>query len=285
MTIRYAICNEVFEEMPIPEQFARAAEYGYAGVEIAPFTLFPAGTETADVRQLPAAAKDEVRQAAQATGLEIVGLHWLLAKTSGFHLTHEDAGVRRETLKYAQALAELCEELGGKIMVWGSPLQRALPVGTSREEGFCRAMDFFQELTPTLEKCGVTVAFEPLAPTETNFINSAAEAVNLIRRVDSENFRLHLDCKAMSGGELDAAGNPVPTADVIRRYAEFLVHFHANDPNLRGPGFGDLDFIPIFEALNAIKYAGWASVEVFDFSPGAEATCKRSLQYMKFCNR
>ncbi len=285
MSIRFAICNEIFEDVSIPRQFELAAQYGYTGVEIAPFTLFPKDAEEMDVRRLSADVRADVRLAALAAGVEIVGLHWLLAKTSGFHLTHEDAGVRRETLKYAQSLTELCAELGGKIMVWGSPLQRALPVGTSREEGFCRATDFFQELAPTLEKCGVTVAFEPLAPTETNFINTAAETVELIRRVDSPHLRLHLDCKAMWGGERDAAGNPVEIADVIHRYAAFLAHFHANDPNLRGPGFGDLDFVPIFEALKEVKYDGWVSVEVFDFSPGAETLCKKSLEYMKFCNQ
>ena len=55
---------------------------------------------------------------------------------------------------------------------------------------------------------------------------------------------------------------------IICRHQERLAHFHANDANLGGPGFGKSDFEPIFEALLAIGYDGWVSVEPFDYSPG-----------------
>ena len=103
---------------------------GYTGVEFAPFTLAPP-TDNFDVRNVPAARRAEAKRQAADAGLEVVGLHWLLAKTSGFHLTSPDAAVRQATAEYLKALAELCGELGGKIMVLGSPQQRKLLPGVA----------------------------------------------------------------------------------------------------------------------------------------------------------
>ena len=37
-------------------------------------------------------------------GLETIGLHWLLAKTEGLHLTSPDPAVRRRTADYLEGL-------------------------------------------------------------------------------------------------------------------------------------------------------------------------------------
>ncbi len=43
---------------------------------------------------------------------------------------------------------------------------------------------------------------------------------------------------------------------------------------------GEVDFVPIFQALQDVKYSGWVSVEVFDYSPGIERLCRESMQNM-----
>ncbi|MHB1035756.1 MAG: sugar phosphate isomerase/epimerase family protein [Pirellulales bacterium] len=268
--MKFAICNETFLDWPFDRAFAFARDCGYEGIEIAPFTI------THDVRQITPERRAEVRDQAARAGLEVVGLHWLLAKTEGFYLTSPDPAVRRATAEYLGELARLCRDLGGAVMVLGSPQQRNLLPGIAHEEALAHAAEVLQAVVPTLEETDVVLAVEPLAPAETDFLVTAAQAVQLIERVGSPQCRLHLDCKAMSG-------ESTPMPELIRRNRSLLAHFHANDPNRQGPGFGSLDFVPIFEALGQIDYRGWVSVEVFDYAPGVERLARESIEYMHRC--
>ena len=267
--MKFAICNETFQDWPFEKAFNFAAECGYTGVEIAPFTM------NVDARKITAAERTAVCRQADAEGLEIIGLHWLLAKTTGgYHLTSPDPAVRRKTAEYVQELARLCRDLGGSQIVFGSPQQRNILPGVSPAEAFGYAVEVVRECLPTLEATGVTLCMEPLAPAEGNFLNTAAEAVRLIEQVGHSHCRLILDCKAMSS-------ESVSIPELIAQHSQLLEHFHANDPNKQGPGFGELDFVPIFEALGKADYRGWVSVEVFDYTPGCEKIARESLDYMR----
>src|SRR6185295_3265283 len=95
-----------------------------------PFTL------ATPITELSGSRRADIKQQAQDAGLEIVGLHWMLAKTQGFHLTSPDPAVRRRTSGYLRALAEACRDVGGEVMVFGSPAQRSRLPGVSEESAF-----------------------------------------------------------------------------------------------------------------------------------------------------
>jgi sugar phosphate isomerase/epimerase len=204
--------------------------------------------------------------------MEVVGLHWLLARTQGLHLTSADPVVRARTLDYLTGLADLCADLGGRIMVFGSPQQRNLDANTTHTEGEGRAADLLGHLAPKLAERDVILGLEPLGPQETNFMQTAEAAVRIIEAIDSPNVRLHLDVKAMSSEQASYG-------ELIRTYAAWLVHFHANDPNKLGPGMGAVDYREFWPELVA-NYRGWLSVEVFDYSPGAEFIAQKSREYL-----
>ena len=266
--MRFAICQEMFEGWEWERQCELIAEIGYTGIEAAPFAL------TSSIYDLAADRRVELRRQAEAHGLQIIGLHWLLAKTEGLYLTSPEASVRNATRDYGIALGDACADLGGELMVFGSPAQRNLLEGVSRDEAMGYAAEVLAGALPRLAERGISICMEPLTSNETDFILTCAEAVELIERVESatgvENFRLHQDVKAMVGQETD----PVPV--LVHRHADRLGHFHVNDTNLLGPGMGETDFVPILGALEEIEYEGWVSVEVFDYEPGAEQIARTS---------
>jgi sugar phosphate isomerase/epimerase len=271
--MKFAICNETFGERSFADTFSTIRKLGYKGVEIAPFTFLPQD-EPFDARHVKAERIVEARTMAEDAGLEILGLHWLLAKTEGLYLTSPDPTVRRHTAEYLRALAEMCAGLGGKIMVLGSPKQRNLLPGVSHDDAEAYALEVLHAAIPACRHLDVTIAIEPLGPMDGDFLLTAKSAIRLASHVNSAHCKLHLDVKAMS-----SEGQPIP--DIIRASRDWLVHFHANDPNLLGPGMGEVDFRPIFAALKEINYKGWVSVEVFKYEPSADEIARRSMEYMK----
>lgn len=270
MTFPYAICNETFDGWDHARSCEVAAKVGYKALEVAPFTLAPL------ITQWDAKARSDYRQLVESHGLEVIGLHWLLAKTQGFQVTSPDPLVRQKTAEYIGELALACQDLGGHLMVFGSPLQRKIPEGHTAAQAREFFVDSLERILPLLEKTEISFLLEPLSSQETDFLLTAEEACSILDEFHHPLLGLHLDVKAMSSEELS-----IP--QIIENSWRHLRHFHANDANRRGPGFGKIDFRPIFEALHKIHYPGWVSVEVFDYLPDPETIARESLSYMKRC--
>jgi sugar phosphate isomerase/epimerase len=271
--MKYAICNEIFdaEKWPWERVCAFCHEMGYAGVEVAPYTLAP------HVSLIDDKTRAQLRRVAQRMEVDILGLHWLLANVASdrqLYVTHPDRHIRENTAEYFLQLTQLCADLGGRIMVIGSPKSRNLLPGVTRDDALRYATEVFAPCLDFAADHKITLAIEPLGPQETDFLNTAAEGIELIERINHPAFRLHLDVKAMSS-------EPTPIPRIIRQSAKHLAHFHANDPNLLGPGMGDTRFEPIIAALREVGYDGYLSVEVFDFKPGAEHIAAESIRYLR----
>jgi sugar phosphate isomerase/epimerase len=267
--MKLTLCNEIFQDFPLEKQFATAAELGFAAIELSPFTLAPS------VREITAAQREQIRALAAATGLEVAGIHWLLAKTEGFHLTHPDPEVRARTVAYLEDLVRFGVEVGGKIAVVGSPQQRSLLPGVT----YAQAWEWFREaLIAAASVEGAeqfTLCIEPLAPkTNNSFLFNAAEAVRLAREINLPNVGVVIDCYSAVDMEIDLP-------HTLQATGPWLRHVHLNDDNGRAPGYGSTDFGPIMGALVARGYEGYASLEVFDFSIDPVEHARRGLETVR----
>lgn len=252
--MQLCLCNEIFESFPLERQFEAAEQIGFAALEIAPYTLAPS------VREITPEQRDRLRTLAQMTGVEIAGIHWLLARTEGYHLTHPDPEVRARTVAYLQDLVRLGVEIGGKVAVVGSPQQRGLLPGVT----YAQAWEWFQEALVTAAQTEGAEQFclciEPLAPkTGNTFLFTAAEAVRMAQEIALPNVGVIIDCYSGVDMEIDLAG-------ALKAAGPWLRHVHLNDDNGRAPGYGSTDFRPILRALRERDYPGYVSIEVFDFS-------------------
>jgi D-psicose/D-tagatose/L-ribulose 3-epimerase len=269
--VRIALCNEVIGALPFERQCVFAAELGYDGLEVAPFTL---GDEPhlIDPRRRMA-----IREAARAAGIAITGLHWLLVKPDGLSITTEDKAAYDRTLDVMRRLIALCADLGGKVLVHGSPAQRRLPEGPEAQAARARGENAFAAIAEEAARAGVVYCIEPLAARETNFINNLEEAAAIVRRIGNPAVRAMIDCSAASAGE------NVAVADLIARWlpSGIVAHIQVNDRNRRGPGQGEDRFAPVFAALKKADYKGVVAVEPFDYVPDGPSSAARAIGYIR----
>ena len=266
--MRFGICNELFEGWSWMRVCGFAADLGYDSVELAPFTV------TNDVRDFPAGERERMRTEAAEAGVAIAGIHWLLVSPPGMQILSADPAVCRAAQEYLIALADFCGDLGAPVMVLGSPKQRRRPEGMASIDALKLFVEVLRPVADAAASRGVTICLEPLPASDTNFMNTLEDAAEVAAAMSHPGVALILDMRSM-GLEVTA----VPT--LIRRYAPLARHVHANDVNLRGPGDGPTDLLPVFRSLLESGYDGTVSVEVFDFTPSSEIIARQSLAAMR----
>jgi len=269
-SFKISICNELFQGWPIESVFEYAARLGYDGVEIAPYTLADSITEISTKR------RNAIRRAAEENGIEIVGLHWLLMKPEGLYINHPDEFIRIQTQEYIEALIHFCADIGGKVLVHGSPHQRTIKEGWSPKESWDFAKETFKVCLKAARQRNVIYCLEPLSPRQTNFINTIDEALQFVKEVRHPNFKMVFDCRSASASEKSLTESLLRALD-----SGYLRHIHMNDSNGLGPGFGETKFEPILKTLLKNGYKGYLSVEVFSYDLDPQTLASGSIGYLK----
>jgi D-psicose/D-tagatose/L-ribulose 3-epimerase len=273
--MKFALCNEVLQPLPFEQQCALAAKLGYDGLEVAPFTLAEDPMRLTDTQAL------QVERIAQDHGLRIFGLHWLLVAPAGLSIVSADKRVRDDTVRVMRRLVELCAIMGGQYLVHGSPKQRSVPPGSTREAALERARECFAQVAVSARDLGLVYCVEPLAPRETDLINTVAEAAAIVDEIASPGLKTMIDCSA--AGQAEAQSVEALVAHWIP--SGHVAHVQVNDPNRRGPGQGEMRFAPILQTLQRMQamghYQGVVAVEPFDYVPDGPGCAAHSIGYLK----
>ncbi|HTS26768.1 MAG TPA: sugar phosphate isomerase/epimerase family protein [Bryobacteraceae bacterium] len=271
MTFRHALCNEAFEKWPFADACRAIRRIGYTGIEIAPFTM---AERPSDVS---ATKRAEYCEIMNGEGLAFAGLHWLMVSPKGLHVSGPDPELRRRSWDHIRDLIDLCADLGpAGVMVFGSPKQRSTTGGLSRAEATRNFVAGLAGVAPHAAGRGVTILVEALPANQADVVLTLAEAVGIVRQIDSPAVRTMFDVH-------NAIDEREPHAALVDRYFDYIRHVHVNELDGRHCGTGGYDFAPVLEALARRGYHGWISLEAFDFTPGPETLARESLAHLESC--
>ena len=273
---RFAFCNESLQGMSWGEQCNLVGRTGYQGIEIAPFSLVKESIE-----ELTPARRREMVRAMKAAGIECAGLHWLLSPPPpGLHVTTPDQELRRKSWAYVEKLIDFCGDLGGTVMVFGSPKGRSTTTGLSVVEARNHLADGLAGVADHAQRRGVKILLESLGHDQTDVVNSLAETMELLARIGHPAIQTMFDFH----NTIDET-DPFPV--LIEKYFPCLHHVHVQEMDGRylGSGNAENEFVASFRKLKDLRFDKWISVEVFDFSPGAETIAAESLKTLRAIER
>ena len=263
------MCNEAFGERPLADACRVLRKTGYTGIEIAPFTL------AADPAGIAPAQRREYRDIMQSEGLAFVGLHWLMVSPKGLQVTGPDEALRARSWAHVRNLVDLCADLGpDAVLVFGSPAQRGSTGGMTRAQATRNFIDGLAAIAPHAQERGVTVLVEALPVGQCDVVQTLEEAACIVREIGNPAIRTMFDVH-------NAIDEAEPHAALIDHYFDLIRHVHVNELDGRHCGAGDYDFKPVLDVLARRKFGGWVSLEVFDFTPGAERIAVESLRHLQ----
>jgi L-ribulose-5-phosphate 3-epimerase len=242
MADRLAASTNSYHTYSLEEALAGIAGAGFKSVEL---TSVPGWTE--HVRRH---ADDEeigyVKDLLREQGLEAISL-------SGHSDLVSDAGVAE--FRKALGLANKLEIAYVSTSTGGHDASSAGSLDEQRERFLARIGPLADEAAAL----GITICLE----THGGLLATGATSADLVRRIDKPNVGINYD-----PGNVVYYGDTRPEGD-IQSAAPLVKHVHVKDQiggarnwNFPAAGTGEVDFKPIFAALDAVGFDGPCSVEV-----------------------
>jgi D-psicose/D-tagatose/L-ribulose 3-epimerase len=175
-------------------------------------------------------------------------------------ISSDDPNIRAKGLKYITDCIDIAQNMGSPI--FGGPVYSA--VGKTRfiseeqkkrERAWC--IENLIKVSKFAEDRGIIVGVEPLNRFETDMVNTADQAISLVKEVDHPNIKIQLDTFHCNIEEKN-----IP--DTIRKVGkDLLCHVQGNESDRGTPGTGNVDWTGIKEALTEIGYDKAIVIETF----------------------
>jgi myo-inositol catabolism protein IolH len=239
------------------EVFKVAAETGYGHLEWSPRDDFLPSYQG---RRATREAVAEIRQASQATGVDIVSV-WVNYRWSSCDEIERKTAVRYWKQAFEVALELGCQHLNTEFK--GDPFRPE-----QSEAAFWRSVD---ELLPTIEKEGLKLVIEPHPG---DFVESGFRAVDIIRGIRSSSVGYiycvpHTFIMGPDMGDLIRyAGETLKYVHLADTYRPSRIIVDPHDAPVRvhqhlDIGQGEVAWDVLFKELKALQYDGVMTVSVF----------------------
>ncbi|MGQ9732817.1 MAG: sugar phosphate isomerase/epimerase family protein [Candidatus Zipacnadales bacterium] len=166
--------------------------------------------------------------------------------------------------EYLSIATDRVQRAGGRCIVFGSGGARTCPESFPLNEARDQLGRFLRLAGDYCEQHGLILCIEPLNASETNMINTLAEAIAWARAIDHPAVQVLADCFHM--------GMENESYESILAAGSLLQHVHVADKGRRYPDAFGYDIDGFFAALRKVEYKGRVSIEANFQDLATEAT-------------
>lgn len=223
---------------------------------------------------LPDAERQEQLRRLSTTRLRVETMNWFLP---GADIKLTGPAVDQARIKdFLERSLALADQLGARVIVFGSPGARSVPEGFPRDKAWDQLKEFLRTAGGIIEArgYGMVIGIEPLRKPESNIVNTVAEAARLAREVNHPKVRIIVDFYHLTFENEDP--------DAILAAKDLIVHLQIADPSARGfpkQEGGETRYRRFFDNLRTIGYQGRLSIEAN--SSDLAGDCGPALTFLK----
>lgn len=241
------------------DSIRKVAELGFDGVELA-------------IRDSKKVDLEEIKELVRHYHLEVpaigTGQAW---SEEGLSFSDPRVKVREKAIARIKDHIDFAAEFSAQVII--GLIRGRIEDRVSREDAEKWSLDCVQECARLAQGLKVGLTLEPLNRYETNFINTVAEGIEFIKKVDLPNIGTLIDTFHMNIEE-------VSLYESIVRAKDYITHVHLADSNRWAPGSGHLDFAQVIKTLEKINYEGYLSAEILPL-PDPDRAARLTIEHLK----